>query len=94
MRASAFILLAAILLGVLLPPALPVVALRGNQQMIGDLDVCRSAAPALSSAGDMPCLGESCCRLCPLVAVDSREVVTPLLMQSMYPAQTERPPKA
>ena len=53
MRWKALIVLLAITLSIIVPPALPNMVASGGLAEIGTLDVCHSATPALSSNGDM-----------------------------------------
>lgn len=94
MKAQAIIILIAILLGALLPQSLPFLALHSDREAIGALDVCHSAAPALSSAGEMPYLGECPCKPVPPAFAVFSSIVTPVFTQSLFSTRNERPPKA
>lgn len=92
MRWQAIIVLLSVLLGIVVPPALPFTS--GNEQTIGMLDLCHDAAPALSSNGDMPCVNE--CASCPLPLAHSAvlEPLDPTVKPLLITSQDERPPKA
>jgi hypothetical protein len=93
MRWQAVIVLLAILLSIVLSPALSLTIADGGHSMIGTLDVCHSATPALSSNGDMPCLNE--CPRCPfpLAQHKASEIVNPPCKPLLIAFQDERPPK-
>lgn len=93
MKWQALIVLLAIAFSIAVPPSLPFVSDRGAMAAIGTLDVCHSAAPALSSNGDIPCMGE-CAGLSFLFALNNAaEIAVPLLQPFSIVFQDERPPK-
>jgi len=94
MRWRAIIVLLAIALGAVVPPSLALNSAHGGQAAIGTLDVCGSAAPALSANGEMPCVNECPCKQVPLSAVGQAGPVRHIFTQTLIPAQNDRPPKA
>ncbi len=94
MKWQAIIVLMAIALGIMLPPAVPLVSDTGARASIGMLDVCHASVPALSCGGEMPCVGECPCLPSPLALTAIFQAVDPSLKPSLIPFQDERPPKA
>ncbi len=94
MKWQAIIILAAIALSSVIPPSLPLLSYNGTQAAIGTLDVCHSAIPALSSSGEMPCVGECPCLPSPLSRTEVLHTSNPLGKPYLIPFQDERPPKA
>ena len=94
MKWQAIIVLLAISLWVVLPPALPLVSPRGAQAAIGTLDVCHSSKPALLSNGEMPCVSEGSCRLLTVEQIIVHEMINPPCKPVFVAFQDERPPKA
>ena len=94
MRWQSIIVLLAIALSIVAPPALPIMVAQGGQAEIGTLDVCHSAIPALSSSGDMPCINE--CMSLPLSQGLSKisARATPRFKPFCIAFQDERPPKS
>ncbi len=93
MKWKAIIVLLAIAFSIVVPPALPFLSDHNAMAEIGTLDVCHSAAPALFSNGDMPCVNECACRHLPLVESKKAVVVTFPFKPLLISFQDERPPK-
>lgn len=94
LRVSAVLILLVILFGIIIPPTFPGAYDQARPPEIGTLDVCRSAMPALSLLGHIPCIHERPNRDLPLspiatISPDSRPF-TPTLLAS----QPEHPPQA
>ena len=94
MKTSAVIILLAVAFGLMLPPAVPLVAGNGGTAAIGILDICHSAAPAISSSGEMPCISTSLCKHCPLMTITYTTSAKLSFSQSFFVLETEQPPKA
>ncbi len=92
MRWQAVIVLAAIVLGLVIPPSFAMTG--GDRTVIGSLDVCHAAAPALSSSGEMPCMSECPCNPSPLAMNEVFQPAEPSLKPYFMPFQEELPPKA
>ena len=93
MKLQAVIVLLAIMLGIFIPPSMPLIVSHDGQSTIGVLDVCHPATPALSSNGDMPCLAECACRHLPLAQNKAVKITNPPLKPLLIAFQDERPPK-
>jgi hypothetical protein len=93
MRWKAIIVLLTIALSIIVPPSLSVTIADGGHSMIGTLDICHSATPALSSNGDMPCVNECQCNPVPLAQHKAFEIVNPPCKPLLIAFQDERPPK-
>jgi hypothetical protein len=93
MKWKAVLILLSITLGIIAPPSLPLMIDHGVKAEIGTLDVCRSATPALSSNGDMPCMNECPCRHLPLAESKNAGIITPPFKPLLIAFQDERPPK-
>jgi len=91
MKWKTVIVLLFITLGIMVPPSLPLVI--GHEARIGTLDVCRSATPAISSQGDMPCVSECPCHL-PAEGTEIGDTPAPLFKPLLIVFQDEHPPKA
>jgi hypothetical protein len=94
MRWQSIIVLMAIALSIVLPPALPIMAAQGGRVEIGTLDVCHSATPALSTSGDMPCINDCKNQPLPLGLSTVPAVAAPLFKPFSIAFQDERPPKS
>jgi hypothetical protein len=92
MRWCAVIVLLAITLSIIVPPTLTPAG-HGGQAVIGILDVCHTAIPALSSNGEMPCLNECSNSLLPLALQEVVPIVTLPEKPYFIAFQDERPPK-
>lgn len=58
------------------------------------LDVCHSAAPALSSNGDMPCVHAIPNSVDPIVSMSTNASFHPIFSYPILSSRTERPPQA
>lgn len=94
MRWQALIVLIAIIVSTVSPPFLPQIFAKEGKSMIGILNVCHSATPALSSNGDMPCVNECTCSQVPAPFVTSSKSPHSFLTQMPFPKLDEHPPKA
>ena len=92
MKWQAVIVLLAIALCVVAPPVLPLMA-RGGAASIGTLDICHSAAPALSSNGEMPCVNECPCRILPMALSSAVGINNPSCKPIVIAFCDERPPE-
>jgi hypothetical protein len=59
-----------------------------------NLDVCRSAAPALSTSGEMPCVSACPCSFAPTVSISTNEPAYSLFTELILASRNEQPPKA
>jgi len=94
MRWQALIVLLAVLVGIAVPPALPLVLGHDGRAAIGTLDLCHSSTPALSSNGEMPCVSECTCSFSPLVKTVTADITKFFFTPSVIAFPDERPPKA
>ncbi len=65
-----------------------------GHNLIGNLDVCNSAAPGLSSNGEMPCVSVCPCSTVPPVSISASESVPQRFIALIFTAPNEHPPKA
>lgn len=92
--------LSVLLLAALLVTALsPIVALtfpldQQGAPVLGTLDVCHQANPAVSPAGLMPFINECPCSQVPSPVITYAERSTPLFLQFLLSSQHDRPPQA
>jgi hypothetical protein len=93
MRWKAIIVLLAVALSIVVPPSLSLTLADSRHPMIGTLDVCHSATPALSSNGDMPCMNEGAYHPLPLAQNQIVGIATPPFKPLLIAFQEERPPK-
>ncbi len=94
MKWQAVIVLLAIALSVLAPPSLPLMILSDGHAEIGVLDVCHSAAPALSASGEMPFLNSLPFHQQPEILVTFSIQQKPVFSQLLSAFDNEQPPKA
>jgi len=94
MKWQAVMVLLAIGISIAVPPSFPVSSDHDNHAMIGNLDVCHQAAPALSANGSMPCLHQCPCDHLPLVQDKIAEIVNQRIKPLLIAFQDERPPKS
>ncbi|HUJ19326.1 MAG TPA: hypothetical protein VL197_15180, partial [Nitrospirota bacterium] len=93
MRWQAVIVLLTIVIGIVVPPALPLMtAGHGGKATIGAVDVCHGAAPALSAQVDMSCLNESPCNFRPWSQSKTDRTVSIPVRPLFIAFQDERPP--
>ncbi len=94
MKWQVALILLSIALSIIVPPVLPPMTDHDRSSVIGTLDVCHSAIPALLSNGDIPCVHEYPCRLMPLKLCTFTAIVCHLFKPHIVFFQDERPPKA
>jgi hypothetical protein len=95
MRWAAFLVLLAFLLGFLVPQAVTVPVIRDGHLMIGQLDVCHSVTPAISTSGDMPLyLHAGACVHVPALLIAHANIPDPMFPQFLFLQQNDRPPNA
>ncbi len=94
MKWQAVIVLLAIALTVLAPPALPLITARGQAAQIGDLDVCHSSFPAIAANGEMPCINSLPAVHRPVGFITHAVTQKPFFLQSLFTFDSEHPPKA
>lgn len=95
MKPVSCILLVVLLLTALSPLSALTFPVKGHEEpVLGTLDVCRSASPALSSNGSMPCMSECPATHVPAQIVAVAQCCIPLFSQFLLPSQNDRPPQA
>jgi hypothetical protein len=94
MRWQAVIVIAAIALSMVVPPAFLLSGAYGTQTAIGTLDICHSATPALSSNGEMPCLHECTSIPLPVAQYHIAKIENSPLKPIFIAFQVEHPPKS
>ena len=67
---------------------------RQEQPILGNLDVCNSAAPALSSNGEMPCVTIPSSDLPIYLSLATSDPFHHLFTEVVFTAPNEQPPKA
>jgi len=67
---------------------------RQEQPLLGTLDVCNAAAPALSSNGEMPCANINPSKLHLFFSATISDPFHPLFADVVFTAPNEHPPKA
>jgi hypothetical protein len=65
-----------------------------GHEVLSDVDVCHSAAPAVSTSGDMPCINESSSSPVPSLTAVFAQQFQPVLTQLILSTQNGHPPKA
>jgi hypothetical protein len=94
MKWQTVIVLLAIGISIAVPPSFPVTSDHSNHAMIGNIDVCHQAAPALATNGGMPCLHQCTCDFLPLALDKIADIVNPRIKPLLIAFQDERPPKS
>jgi hypothetical protein len=95
MKSVTFILLIVLAFTVLAPvTSLSFMAVNDGRSFLGTLDVCHSAAPALSSNGEMPCVGLAPCTAPPTLSVSFTEPVHPVFTELILTSSSEHPPRS
>ncbi len=94
MKWQAFIVLAAIVLAIFAPPALPLLGAHGASAQIGTLDLCSSGIPALAANGEMPCISHVPALQCPTMIITFTAFQKPVFVQFLFTFDNERPPRA
>ena len=64
-----------------------------GRSVLTNLDVCHSAAPALSSNGEMPCVSAYPFSFAPAVSIWTKEPAYPLFTELILTTRSERPPQ-
>jgi len=93
MKLQAVILMLAILLGIMAPPALTFAAAHDTKAAIGTLDICSHAAPAVSTGGEMPCMHTTPCNYAPVQFVLLIMSDNPVFSPFNIPSDNEHPPR-
>jgi len=94
MKWQAVMVLLAIGLSIAVPPFFSVPSDHGKHAMIGNLDVCHQAAPALSANGSIPCVHQCPCDHRPPFQDSIVNIVNPRIKPRLMAFQEERPPKS
>lgn len=74
--------------------ALTVIGQGDGSSFLVELDVCHSAAPALSSNGEMPCIGSTTCLALPSLSLAFIEPTQLALSELILSSSTEHPPRS
>lgn len=67
---------------------------RQEQPLLDNLDVCNSAAPALSSNGEMPCVNINPSKLPLSIFITTSNPFHPAFTEVVFTAPNEQPPQA
>ena len=95
MRGTALICLLAVAVTALSPfCALTIPAVSDGQPVLGRLDVCHSASPALTPGGLMPCISILPANLSPVIEMSSQPPHSPLFTELIIAVRNERPPRS
>ena len=94
MRLAAIMVLLSLAAGVMVPPAPALLFAPDGMPCYGTLDVCHSAAPALASGGEMPCVNECLYDRSPVVSVTTFDQPNPLFAFFLIPSSIEKPPRS
>jgi len=95
MKWVSFILLVVLAFTVLAPLSpLSLIIDRQEQPLLGSLDVCNSATPALSANGEMPCVNIHSSDLPIYLAITTSDLFHPVFAEVVLTAPNEHPPKA
>lgn len=65
-----------------------------DRSMLSTLDVCHSAAPALSSNGEMPCVPMNAHGIVPNLFVTFPEAACPVFTELILTTRNEQPPQS
>ena len=71
-----------------------IVITNDGSSFLGNLDVCHSATPALSSNGEAPCVSLAFCSIVPSFSVSFTEPVHPVYSELILTSSSEHPPKS
>jgi hypothetical protein len=77
-----------------LSPFSLIISDRQEQPLLGNLDVCNSAAPALSSNGEMPCVNLNSSTIPLYLSITTSDSFHPLFTEVVFTAPNEQPPQA
>ena len=94
MRWQAVIVLMALAFIITLPPSFSVSGGSDEQPVLGALDVCHSATPALASNGGMPCVNECPCNPVPAPSLTYSRQTNPVITDTLLISRNERPPQS
>lgn len=95
MKQVTYILLVVIAFTVFVPMTLfTLTILNDGGSFLGNLDVCHSAAPALSSNGEMPCVTASICIAAPLLTDSTNDPLQKVFLELMLSSRNEQPPRS
>jgi hypothetical protein len=95
MKGTAYIVIIAITIAALSPITLLTVPVNhAGQPVLGDLNVCRSSTPALSSNGDMPCVNVSPCPQAPPLSIAIFHPSVSRVTLHVMSSEVEQPPRA
>lgn len=70
------------------------IAAEHGDEALATLDVCHSAAPALSSNGEMPCLQMTAMSIIPAVFITFHETAHPVFTELILTTRNEQPPQS
>lgn len=87
-------LLLSLAAGVIVPPAPALTFAPDGVPCYGTLDVCQSAAPAVASGGEMPCVNERFYDWSPVVSATTFDQPSPLFALFLIPSSIEQPPRS
>jgi hypothetical protein len=95
MRRISIILLMVIAVALVTPLSSFSLNIAGNGcEVLTALDVCNSAAPALSSNGEMPCVHMTAYGIIPLLFVTIHETACPVFAELILSTRNEQPPQS
>lgn len=94
MRWQAVIVLIALAFTIALPPSFTASGGSDEQPVLGSLDVCHSATPALASSGGMPCMFECPCNPVPAPSIVYSEQTNSVITDTLLISRNERPPQS
>jgi hypothetical protein len=95
MRRISIILLIVLAFTLVTPLSSFSLGIAGNDvDMLSTLDVCHSAAPALSSNGEMPCVHMTANDIIPVVFVTFHETAHSLFTELILTTRNEQPPQS
>jgi len=77
-----------------LSPFSLIISDRQEQPLLGNLDVCNSATPALSSNGEMPCVNINSSKIPLYLSITTSDSFHPLFTEVVFTAPNEQPPQA
>ena len=95
MKSVTFILLAVLVVTIFTPMTLfTPIAVNDGRSFLGNLDVCHSATPALSSNGEMPCVTASICIAAPLLTESTNDSLHNVILELILSSRNEQPPQS
>jgi hypothetical protein len=94
MKRVSFALLVILAFTVLAPMAMfTFPAIDNGNTFLGTLDVCRTATPALSTGGEMICIGACVYRPVPALVVSVQKPCAQLFVELILSSRNEQPPR-